>query len=217
MFRRLFFDWNLPKSVYFNFKYFPFSTAIKLPVLVTKQCLLTKCEGTIQLPEKIHRGIIRIGHGNIPIFDRKKSRTIWDVSGTVIFKGSCVFGHGSKISVTGTLIIGDDFEISAESRVVATKRVEFGNSVLLSWDCQIMDCDFHDLKIDGQWHERQGAIIIGNHNLLYSGVRVFKNTVLGDNNVVAASSLLNKNYNCSNSLLAGVPAKIVKENIDWKK
>ena len=55
--------------------------------------------GKIIIDCPISTGLIQFGYGNVGVFDNKKSRSIWEVSGTVIFKGKCNIGHGSKISV----------------------------------------------------------------------------------------------------------------------
>ena len=44
-----------------------------------------------------------------------------------------------------------------------------------------------------------------------------KGTSIGDNCVVGASSIVTKKIEKSNVAVAGNPATIVKENIDWKR
>ena len=44
-----------------------------------------------------------------------------------------------------------------------------------------------------------------------------KGTSIGDNCVVGASSIVTKKIEKSNVAVAGNPAIIVKENIDWKR
>jgi hypothetical protein len=134
------------KTIYFNFKYLPFRQAIKIPIILSKEVYLWHTGGQIILDCPIKSGIIEIGYGDVGIFDREVSRSIWQVSGTVIFKGSAQIGHGSKLSVGGTLILGNGFMITAESSIIASNRIEFGENCLLSWDTLIMDTDFHDVK-----------------------------------------------------------------------
>lgn len=47
---------------------------------------------------------------------------------------------------TGILEIGEDFNITAETTIVAFTKIQFGNNCLLSWDVLIMDTDFHKIK-----------------------------------------------------------------------
>ena len=65
--------------------------------------------------------MISIGYGEVGIFDMKRSRSIWQVYGEVVFKGKANIGHGSKISVdkNGTLELGNNFKTTAESAIVS--------------------------------------------------------------------------------------------------
>ncbi len=207
---------GIPKTIYFNLKYFPISIAIKFPIFISHNVLLNKCKGKIEIIGKITTGMIKIGYGDVPIFDRYKSRTVWNVQGKIIFNGICNIGHGSKIGVGGMLTIGNNFSITAESIILCDNDIKFGENVLISWNCQIMDTDFHSIYIDEVQQDPIGKINIGNTNWICSNVQILKNTQFGDNNVVAAGSILNKNYNCRNSLIAGIPAKILRNNISWK-
>ena len=68
--------------------------------------------------------------------------------GHVVFKGRGYIGHGAKISVgkDATLMVGDNFTISAESTIVSMLNINFGDDCLLSWDILIMDSDLHKIK-----------------------------------------------------------------------
>ena len=79
-------DINL-KTLYFNLKYFSLRQALKFPVLISKNVYLKEVSGKIHFECPIKFGLIRIGYGNVGIFDKKMSRTIWDVSGDVTFRG----------------------------------------------------------------------------------------------------------------------------------
>jgi acetyltransferase-like isoleucine patch superfamily enzyme len=207
---------GIPKTIYFNFKYFPILIALKFPIFISQNVLLNKCKGSIEINGRITTGMIKIGYGYVPIFDRYKSRTVWNVQGKIIFDGICNIGHGSKIGVGGTLILGNNFIITAESTILCDNYIRFGENVLISWNCQIMDTDFHSIYIDEVQQNPIGKIIIGNCNWICSNVQLLKNTQFSNNNVIAAGSILNKNYNCSNTLIAGAPAKLIKSNITWK-
>ena len=108
---------SIPKTLRFNLHYFPFKTALRCPVIVSRRVYLRELHGKVSLPEKADTGSIRIGFGDVGHYDRKRSRTIWQVSGEVNFKGKASIGHGSKISVRGKLALGDGFNITAESTV----------------------------------------------------------------------------------------------------
>src|ERR1700744_4394514 len=75
------------QTVLFNFKYFQFSEALLLPVYVSTHTSLSCLKGSIEIKEKIRPGMITIGYGGVPIFDKKRSRAAWNVKGKVVFKG----------------------------------------------------------------------------------------------------------------------------------
>lgn len=206
------------KTIYFNLKYFPFKQAIRLPVYLSNKVYLRKLSGKIVLDCPVERGLIKIGFGNVGIFDDKMSRTIWEVSGTVIFKGRANFGHGSKISVgeEGELIIGKDFDITAESSIIATSKISIGDNCLFSWNIQIMDTDFHDIL------DNTGAVIncskpvnIGNNVWICSNCIVLKGSDIPDNCVVGAMSLVNRALEDAGCVYAGNPIRLVKKDITW--
>ncbi len=164
--------------------------------------------------------MIKIGFDAVGIFDVKRSRTIWEVYGTVIFNGPAVIGHGSKISVgeKGILTIGSNFTVTAESSIVCFENITFGNDCLLSWEILLIDTDFHKIiNNKGEIINNNRKIVIGNKNWIGCKSLILKGTVTYDNCIVGAGSLLNKNYAFSNVLIAGNPAKIIKEIEGWQK
>jgi acetyltransferase-like isoleucine patch superfamily enzyme len=141
------------------------------------------------------------------------------VSGKITFNGTCNIGHGSKISVgkTGDLYFGDNFTITAESTIVCFKEISFGNNCLLSWEILIMDTDFHKIKSDkGELLNSESSIIIGENVWIGCRTTILKGTKISNGCVVGANSLINKDLLKTNSIYAGIPAKVIKENITWE-
>ncbi len=167
----------------------------------------------------IRTGLIQFGYGNVGIFDNKKSRSIWEVSGTVIFKGRCNIGHGSKISVGnyGRLILGKNFIISAETSIVTFTEIEFGNNCLLSWDILVVDTDFHKIKDEfGNIINKPKPIIIGDRVWIGCRCLILKGTVIPNSCVIGADSIVNRELEKESCLYVGGPCKMVKENISWE-
>ena len=141
--------WNIvrsiPKTLRFNFHYFPFATALKLPVVVSHRTYMRELHGKVELPKKVETAMVKIGFGDVGHYDRKRSRGIWQVSGTVSFGGKASIGHGSKLSVRGDLKLGAGFNMTAESAIVCAKEITFGDDCLLAWDVLVMDTDEHPI------------------------------------------------------------------------
>jgi acetyltransferase-like isoleucine patch superfamily enzyme len=207
---------GLPKTIIFNLKYFPFQQAIRFPVFVSHRVWLKTLSGKVKI-SNFKTGIIKIGFGDVSIFDQQRSRTIWDVSGFVEFNGRANIGHGSKISVIGVLSIGNEFSISAESSIIAQKHVSFGDNVLISWGSLIMDSDFHKIyNSKGIQINCPLPIRIGNKVWIGCRTLILKGVNLADGIVVAASSTVSKSIEIPNSIVGGIPAKIIQEQISWE-
>ena len=68
---------------------------------------------------------------------------------------------------------------------------------------------------DGHPGKVQAPIKIGNHVWICSKVDILKGAGCGDNCVIGYRSLLTKQFDQNNVLIAGHPAKVIKENVEW--
>jgi acetyltransferase-like isoleucine patch superfamily enzyme len=208
-----------PKTIYFNFKYFPFRQAIRFPVLVAFRTYLFKTGGEIVLHAPLHTGMIRIGFGEVGIFDNKRKRVIWEMQGKLHFYGSALIKFGSKISVgpDAELHLGDGFRLSPKSTVVCLKKISFGNNVRISWESFIIDGDFHKIKnLEGEVLNHPAEIRIGNNVWIGMKTTIMKGTEVGDNVIIGAGSFVNKKIDGSFQIIAGHPARVVKQNVTWE-
>lgn len=207
------------KTIYFNFKYLKFHDALRFPIFISKNVYLKKVGGIIQITGQLKKGMIRIGYGSVGIFDDKRSRSVWEVYGKVIFNGSASIGHGSKIVVgeEGELDIGNNFKITAETSIIAYHKVKFGTSCLLSWEILIMDTDFHTIRsVSGEILNDSKGIFVGNNVWIGSRCNILKGTIIPDNTVIAINSLVNSDLQVGNSIFGGIPAKCLKQGIKWE-
>ena len=82
----------------------------------------------------------------------------------------------------------------------------------------IMGSDFHsiynlkDLKVSN----KATGITIGDHVWVNSRCMILKNTTIGANSILAACALVSKNIP-ENCVAAGIPAKVIKKNINWDR
>lgn len=207
------------RSIFFNFKYLPFKQAIYLPVLISKQCVFYKIIGGIIIKSKIRTGMIQIGYGDVSIFDKKKSRTILEIKGKLVFCGTAKIGHGSKISINddGVLELGENFIISAESTIVCHKRIRFGYGTMLSWDVLVIDSDLHPIYNNHrEVINPPKSIYIGNNVWIGCRSTILKGVTIADGCIIAASTTIAKSFINTNVLLGGNPPKIIKESITWE-
>ena len=192
----------IPKTLRFNLHYFPFKTALKLPVVVSHRTYLRELHGKVELPEKVETAMVKIGFGDVGHYDRKRSRSIWQVSGTVSFGGKASIGHGSKLSVRGHLSLGANFNMTAESTIVCAKEIRFGDDCLLAWESQRINPDKPILVGDHVW--------IGCKCVLLKGAEVPSNTVL------AAGTLLKTTFAGEHQVIGGNPPSVLKRDVRWE-
>ena len=207
------------KTIYFNFKYFPLTKAIKLPILVSKNVSLKRMKGKIEIKDKMSFGLIKIGFGDTSIFDRKRDRTIWDVSGIIVFDGKAFIEHGAKLSIhtNAVLEIGLSLFINSATSIVCAKSIKIGKNCLISWECIIIDTDFHKIFFQGNQINNDQKITIGDN--VWIGMRslILKGSSIPDGSVIAAGSIVTKPLLQSNAIYGETPAKLLKKDIEWKK
>lgn len=210
---------GLPKSLYLSIKYTGFFNGLTCPILVTIKTKIKSANGKILFHNPIKFGILTMGFSEVAMSSRK-DWNVWNVSGTIILRGRADFGIGSRLVVgkNGILEIGDNFLITAKSDINCFHRIIIGKNVLFSWDILVMDTDAHPIRDqEGNVTNNDSEIVIGDNCWIGSRTVILKNTVLKENSVVGCSSLLNKNYEEGNVIIAGNPGKIVKRNIIWKR
>ena len=208
---------SIPKTLRFNLHYFPLKTALKLPVVVSHRTYLRELHGKVELPEKMETAMIKIGFGDVGHYDRKRSRTIWQMSGMVSFGGKASIGPGSKISVRGNPFLGDGFNMTAESTIVCAKEIRFGNDCLLSWDILVMDTDEHPLyNKDNERINPDKPILVGDHVWIGCKCVLLKGAEVPDNTVVAAGTLLASSFSGEHQVIGGNPPTVLKHDIRWE-
>ena len=91
------------------------------------------------------------------------------------------------------------------------EAITIGKSCAISWDVTIIDSDYY--SIDGI--EQTSRIEIGNHVWIGMNAKILKGVKIGDGAVIAAGSVVTKDVP-SKAMVGGVPAKIIKENVNWQ-
>ncbi len=206
------------KTIFFNFKYLPFNQAVKLPFVISNKVQLANVKGKIVFECPLRPGMISIGFEKTTLFDYKTSRSIWDVHGTVVFKGDMVIGQESRIIVgsEGTLVFGSHVLITARTSIVAYHFIELGDQCLLSWDILMMDTDFHSVSdYQGDILNPTAPVVIGDHVWIGCRSTLLKGTKIPKGCVIGAGSLVNKSLPDGDSLYAGTPVKKIREAIKW--
>lgn len=129
-------------------------------------------------------------------------------------KGAPMIGDGAITLQTrcleAELVIGANWAFSNNVTVVATVSVSFGEVCMVGDLVSVYDSDFHGISPETR-HTRgeSAAVRIGNNVWLGSRVMVLKGVTIGDNSVVAAGAVVVRDVP-ANTLVAGVPAKVIR-------
>ena len=213
---------NLWKTVYFNFHYFPFKTAIKMPVLIYWRSELFRMRGKIIIDTPVTTGMVKFGAHDLGTIDLLFSRTMWEVLGTIIIKGEVRIGRGSKISVgkDGVLTLGSNFTISGNSEIICHKQMTFGKDCLLSWDILIMDSDSHYVIDEkGEVLNPPKPVTIGDHVWIGCRTTILKGVSVASDNIISANSTITKSIQESHCAIGGhgSSVSIIKRGCSWKQ
>ena len=112
----------------------------------------------------------------------------------------------------GILSVGNNFYLNRYSRIVAHQSISIGDQVTIGQFVSILDHDHNfemkkgQLTLDGYL---TAPVKIGSNVWIGDKSTILKGVTIGDNVVVGANTLVNKDVP-SNSVIGGVPFKILK-------
>jgi len=118
-------------------------------------------------------------------------------------------------------IIGENttFEDSHIAVTEPYSEIVIGEDCMFAYDIDLRTGDSHSI-VNSQTNERINYaknINIGNHVWVASHVTILKGVHLSDNSVVATRAVVTKSFLENNILIGGMPARKIKENINWDR
>lgn len=209
---------SLPKTIWFNIRYLPFSYAKKLPIYVHYRTRVKAYRGNIDLSQndKLKLFAIKFGNrGSEGVVEKHYNYICFEKKARVIFKGRAAFGLGSALNVAGTITFGNRFAANKNLFISCSKEIEFQDNVLCGWNVDIRDTDGHTVYLDNEPKESMKPIYIYNHVWICSDVKIFKGVTIGADSVVASSAVVTKGSSEHGVCWAGFPAKIIQRGINW--
>ncbi len=211
---------SIIRTIYYNFKYLPVSQACKLPMIVAKGVRIWG-NGKISLEDwnmKTSPSIYIGGKALKWMPFPKEVPTIWQIDGTLRLKPNFYFGSGGGIEVGEGAVLSFETGFNATGRctIVCRNKINFGIDTLVSWDTLFMDSDQHTLlSKESLPTNPDTSIEIGNHVWISSKVTILKNSIVANHCVIGCNSLVHGKYLQDNVLIAGIPSRICKEDIEW--
>lgn len=160
-------------------------------ITIGKGCLLTNT-------------VVRIFGDNNRLFINDKAR----------FMGPCRIIIGGT---ENTLMIGEDAGIrGVEFNVEGGGSMEIGERCMFSYGITLRNHDSHRIidPSNGCVLNSPKDVVLGRHVWIAQNATILKGCYIGDDSVIGFGAIVTKS--CPpGSVMAGVPARIVKENINW--
>ena len=141
-------------------------------------------------------------------------------------------GRGARLSVTGTvqihrgtrvfvndggvLEIGPRTFINDCSTLTCFERLSIGSGCSISWNTNILDTNVHELVINGVPRPRSQRVTIGDNVWIGTGAVVLPGVTIGDGAVVGAGSVVTCDVP-PEAVVAGNPARIIREGVSWRQ
>lgn len=166
---------------------------------------------------KIHKNSIQ-GEGTLllnpnAISSKETSKLRIDEGGVLIIHGTVSLFTGFNIHVgkDAVLSIEDGTFINENSLISVARKCEIGKGCAISNNVTIIDSNFH--IINGELSSKE--IKIGDKVLIGANTTILKGSIINENCVIGAESLISKEIEKS-TIVAGRPAVFIKECTDWK-
>ena len=125
-----------------------------------------------------------------------------------------VKGKGLTLSIGANTSMRNSYLLVQEGA-----DLTIGADCLFSREVEIRTSDAHSLveAATGKRLNKSAAVLIGDH--VWVGARSFisKGSVIPSHSVVGAMSFVNKRFESEGVVLAGVPARVVREGITWHR
>lgn len=152
-------------------------------------------------------------------------KTIVRITGnncTVVLKDYCylseveifVENNNCRVEIGTNTFVGRHTHIACSED---NSEIIIGGEGMISSYCQIRTGDSHSVTdLEGNRLNPASSVYIGEHCWLGEGSKVLKGVTLGCDSIVSTGAIVTKSFG-NNVLLGGLPAKVLKENINWNE
>lgn len=197
-----------------TFKFFDFGRnkfILENDSILIRTKISIKGKGNVLIIEKgcVIRDLSIIIVGDNNLIQIKKAVKV-DEGGQFLIEGNnCNVSIGSKTTIgSANLFCGE-----------SNTFINLGEDCMLSTKINIDTSDFHSiLDINtGLRINHPNNVVIEDHVWIGFGAQILKGAVINKNSIVAAKALVTGKEYPSHVVLAGIPAKVQKENINWSR
>ena len=193
----------------YNFLSSQVQKGVKTPLMNLKHTVIQLDEGA----RLILKNRLRIGEKQV-CKSRMETRLLLEKNATMQIDKPFTVYAGSYIRVisSGSLIIKGNGFLNENCQITCGDRIEIGEGCFIGRDVIIRSYDAHQIRKEG--YQVVAPIIIGNHVWIGQRAMILKGVTIGDGAVIAAGAVVTKDVP-AHTIVAGVPAKVVEENVEW--
>lgn len=143
-----------------------------------------------------------------------ETRLLLEKDSKMTINGSFNMYCNSYIRVVkgGELTLDGGF-INENVQITCASKIFIGKGCAIARDVIIRDYDGHTIEHDG--FQIAMPIKIGNHVWIGNRAMILKGVTIGDGAIIAAGAIVTKDVPAE-CVAAGIPARIIKQNIKWK-
>lgn len=175
----------------------------------------TYCRMQINKNAKINiKGVFKLGVKE-NIKSKLETRFRMEENSNFCINEDFLVGAGSDIRIfkNASLILNSGYT-NAFVQIICAEKIVIGKDVAIARDVIIRDTDSHEIL--DEKHCKTKPVIIGDHVWIGTRAIIMKGVTIGDGAVIAAGAVVTKDVP-ANTIVAGVPAKVIRENVKWKK
>ncbi len=138
-------------------------------------------------------------------------------SSILYINGNFKLFYGATIQIfkNAILTLGKGY-INSNSVIACSSNITIGDGATIARGVYIYDGDHHSIIDENNNPLNDAApIYIGKHVWVGVKATILKGVTIGDGSVIAAGAVVTNDIP-QNCLAAGVPAKVIKKNVNWK-
>lgn len=145
---------------------------------------------------------------------RVETRLMVETDSTLTVEGRVTVYAGGDIRVRegGRLTLQGGY-FNDGVQIACHRAVTIGRDCAIAREVIIRDTDAHELA--GGEHRKSAEIRIGDRVWIGTRAIILKGVTIGDGAVIAAGAVVTKDIP-PRSLAAGVPARVIRENVEWR-